>query len=373
MSPKFEKLLQRLESVEKFVTAKANKEADFGIVAGKFKQLANVLKLGKIRVNIVSRFPLLTATLEKLINSQSSLSSIYDLKTITPSTQPQPSLPNLSASLILQPSVLIGKDPIPYQLSNQQKFVIGRDDNCQITIPGEYTLVSMNHLEIIPKLEKSQNLSWEIHDLNSLNGTYINGEKLLGNSQKLNPGDCITLGYSQHTLRNPELLFECESKPAVIQQPKLEINFDNCEILCLVFNPSQPLDEQEKKIIEAAVKTQLLKLVIVWSASAEVLGSIEAQNNIYIAENWLNSYNLKGEYLVQTYLQLPRLDHCQGRSLTQILTSNSQSDYTQFYQVWETLVNGDYQEILKDRVKAKMILQLGKTDEIFNKKEAFLK
>ena len=69
MSLKFEKLLQRLESVEKFIAAKANQETDFEIVAGELKELTNVLKVGKIRVNIVSHFPVLTAALEKLINS----------------------------------------------------------------------------------------------------------------------------------------------------------------------------------------------------------------------------------------------------------------------------------------------------------------
>ncbi|GGA43430.1 FHA domain-containing protein [Okeania sp. KiyG1] len=374
MSPKFEKLLQQLESVEKFVAAKSNQEPDFEIVAEELKQLTNVLKVGKIRVNIVSRFPVLTAALEKLISSQYSLSSIYNLKTITPPTQPQPSLPNLSASLTLQPSVTTGEKPTPYQLSNQQKVTIGRQENCQISLSHECTLVSRNHLEIIPRLENSQNLVWEIRDLNSTHGTYINGEKLLGNSQKLNPGDRITLGSSQHTFRSPEFLFECESKPAVIQQPKLEINFNNCEILCLVINPSQPLDEQDKQLIEAAVNTQLFKLVIVWDTSAENLASPLVKNNIYIVETWLKSYNFRGEYLVQTYLQLPPFHHySQEQSLTQILTSNSQSDYTHFYQIWEKLVNSNHQEILKEQVQAKMILQLGKLDDIFNKKEAFLK
>ncbi|NES64588.1 MAG: FHA domain-containing protein [Okeania sp. SIO2D1] len=374
MSQKFEKLLQQLESVEKFVAAKSNQEPDFEIVAEELKQLTNVLKVGKNRVNIVSRFPVLTAALEKLINSQSSLSSIYDLKTITPPTQPQPNLPNLSTSLTLQPSVTTGEKPTPYQLSNQQKVTIGRQENCQISLSHECTLVSRNHLEIIPILENSQNLVWEIRDLNSTYGTYINGEKLVGSNQKLNPGDRITLGSPQHTFRSPEFRFECESKAAVIQEPKLEINFNNCEILCLVINPSQPLDEQDKQLIEAAVKTQLFKLVIVWDTSAENLASPLVKNNIYIAETWLKSYNFRGEYLVQTYLQLPPFHHySQEQSLTQILTLNSQSDYTKFYQIWETLVNGDYQEILKEQVKAKMILQLGKLDEIFNKKEAFLK
>lgn len=374
MSPKFEKLLQRLESVEKFVAFKANQEPDFGIVAGELKQLANVLKVGKFRVNIVSRLPVLTVALEKLISSQSSLLSIYDLKIIDQPTQPQLSLPNLSASLILQPSVTTGERPTPYQISNQQKIVIGKQENCHISLSYECTLVSRNHLEIIPTLEKSQNLVWEIRDLNSKNGTYVNGEKLIGSSQKLNPGDRITLGHSQHTFRSPEFRFECESKPGVIQEPKLEINFNNCEILCLVFNPSQPLNEQDKKLIEAGVNNQLFKMVIVWDTSAENLASPLVQNNIYIAETWLNNYNFRSEYLVQTYLEIPPFyNYSQSESSTQILTSNSQSDYTQFYQVWETLVNGDYQEILKEQVKVKMILQLGKLDDIFNKKEAFFK
>lgn len=93
-----------------------------------------------------------------------------------------------------------------------------------------------------------------------------------------------------------------------------------------------------------------------------------------MAETWLKSYNFRGEYLIQTYLQIPHFYHYnQEESSTQILTANYQSDYTQFYQVWETLVNGDYQEILKEQVKEKFILKLSKVDDILNKKEVFLK
>ena len=75
--------------------------------------------------------------------------------------------------------------------------------------------------------------------------------------------------------------------------------------MCLVFNPSQPLNEQDKKLIEAGVNNQLFKMVIVWDTSAENLASPLVQNNIYIAETWLNNYNFRSEYLVKTYLEIP--------------------------------------------------------------------
>lgn len=78
-------------------------------------------------------------------------------------------------------------------LSTTQETVIGRDPSCQIILdPIVYGGVSRRHLVVRPL---SQTGIWEICDLNSANGTYVNGQRLQGN-RILNAGDRIMLGQN---------------------------------------------------------------------------------------------------------------------------------------------------------------------------------
>ncbi len=64
-------------------------------------------------------------------------------------------------------------------------LIIGRRESCDIVLPDES--VSRRHARLEPKKE-----GWVISDLNSGNGTYINGVRV--NSTVLSPGDTIKLG-----------------------------------------------------------------------------------------------------------------------------------------------------------------------------------
>ena len=89
-----------------------------------------------------------------------------------------------------------------YQLSQTHEVAIGRDRNCQIALESiAYGMVSRRHATIRP-LAKGTFPRWEICDLSSANGTYINGIKLQG-CQTLEMGDRISLGID-----GPEFIFE---------------------------------------------------------------------------------------------------------------------------------------------------------------------
>lgn len=89
-----------------------------------------------------------------------------------------------------------------YQLSQTHEVAIGRDRNCQIALESiAYGMVSRRHATIRP-LAKGTFPRWEICDLSSANGTYINGIKLQG-CQTLEMGDRISLGTD-----GPEFIFE---------------------------------------------------------------------------------------------------------------------------------------------------------------------
>ena len=101
----------------------------------------------------------------------------------------------------------INSQPQKYQLSQTQEIVIGREIDCQIALDSNtYGMVSRRHAIVRP-LVNSSFPRWEIGDLNSANGTYINGNKLQG-YKILEIGDRILLGEN-----GPEFIFESSLPP----------------------------------------------------------------------------------------------------------------------------------------------------------------
>jgi RsiW-degrading membrane proteinase PrsW (M82 family) len=93
-----------------------------------------------------------------------------------------------------------------YPLSQNQVIVIGRDPStCQIVLDSQsYQGVSRRHVEIRP-LTTSTSPQWQICDLDSANGTFVNQKRLQG-CQPLHNGDRILLGKN-----GAEFVFEFQA------------------------------------------------------------------------------------------------------------------------------------------------------------------
>jgi RsiW-degrading membrane proteinase PrsW (M82 family) len=88
-------------------------------------------------------------------------------------------------------------------LPTQEVVVIGRDSHCQIVVdPVLYGAVSRRHAEIRPAATPTPQSqpTWWVCDLNSSNGTYVNGVRLQG-CQILQAGDRIVLGHNGPAFR----------------------------------------------------------------------------------------------------------------------------------------------------------------------------
>ncbi|MEM7724793.1 MAG: PrsW family glutamic-type intramembrane protease [Cyanobacteria bacterium P01_A01_bin.45] len=81
-----------------------------------------------------------------------------------------------------------------YNLSNYTEVVIGREPNCQVVLNSQdYATVSRRHATIRSSASVEGRTSFILCDLNSSNGTYLNGQRLFG-CQELQIGDRIVFG-----------------------------------------------------------------------------------------------------------------------------------------------------------------------------------
>ncbi len=103
-------------------------------------------------------------------------------------------------------------------LSLTQDTNIGRDPRCQLVLgnddSSDHDVVSRYHVLIRPRCPSGipAQTTWELCDQQSVNGTFVNGDRLWG-IRVLSPGDRIQLGQS-----GPVMLFELQH-PTVPSHP----------------------------------------------------------------------------------------------------------------------------------------------------------
>ena len=112
-------------------------------------------------------------------------------------------------------------EPRRYELSPTDAIALGRDPNCHIVIAAKHRMVSGVHAQIRPLEPISGNPQlWEVCDLDSTNGTYVNDVAIKG-GRILQQGDRIILGRN-----GPEFLFEYVSPtPVPLQPTRLQSSF----------------------------------------------------------------------------------------------------------------------------------------------------
>ncbi|ALF52582.1 hypothetical protein ACX27_06545 [Nostoc piscinale CENA21] len=103
-----------------------------------------------------------------------------------------------------------------YPLHASKEMVIGRDPSCQVVLDAMmYRMVSRRHAAVRPLSSSPDNkFTWVICDLNSANGTYLNGKRFYG-CQELQSGDRIGLGSD-----GPQFIFEYDLIPQATMMTK---------------------------------------------------------------------------------------------------------------------------------------------------------
>jgi hypothetical protein len=364
MSTKSEKLAQRLQEVQKFAAARIAQNAIYSAVAQDLVKISNSLKTGKLNVQIYSRFPILAQALQNFLGTHATLPNLYQFKIGTFPSEPQRSPSQSPATLILQSPSAIGEQQTRYPLSTIQKLVIGRRPGCQIQIPDQYTKVGGHHAEIQP-LAGNTSPTWQVCDLNSRNATYINGQRLQG-CQILQPGDRITLAYAYTNEKSIEFIFECQANATSEQNDEVYKQLADCDIVCLVFNPSQLISADELKFLEKASKTHISQLIVV----ADTSGS-SGQFTPAINSNFLqikSELQSKNPYLsLELFPLLLRPFYPNAQSVT--VESSFQTELDKFDEFLETGAKGRVEEILIKRITAQLLSQLSRIEKIVDSQE----
>ncbi|KYC39622.1 hypothetical protein WA1_30220 [Scytonema hofmannii PCC 7110] len=102
-----------------------------------------------------------------------------------------------------------------YSLLTTGEAIVGRDPSCQIVLSSNlYGMVSRRHASVRPSKTPDGRISYVLWDLNSANGTFLNGETLQG-SQELQAGDRVMFGSN-----GPEFVFEYQHKQPPVKAPQ---------------------------------------------------------------------------------------------------------------------------------------------------------
>lgn len=234
-----------------------------------------------------------------------------------------------------------------YLLPPNQKLSVGRDPSCHVSLPIKYTSISKKHAEIL-----SDGKTWHLRDLHSSNGTFVNGQRLMSSSfVLLHPGDKINFG-TLNAADSVELIFNFHSSVNQPKSPKFDsVNLlKECDILVLVYQPNEPINSAEIEVLKAAIKTNIIKIVIV-VASEENPHEEEEKTNITALQNWVQSNN-------------------RSKVISLIFGSLQSEEATpvKYLQLLEQM----FAEITPNNLKDIMKEITGKIDRVFNQREEYL-
>lgn len=373
MTTKVDKVSQRLQEIQKFVAGRINQDKNYSSIAQELEKLADSVKTTKPTVKIIGRFPIQAPALQNCLSSSKKLSDLCQFQTFTLPSTSQPTAPTSPAALILQYATVPGQKPPRHVLPTNQKVLIGRRSGCQLLIPDHYVKVSGHHAEVMPASLSSSGQtasSWQICDLNSTNGTYVNGNRLQGACQILQSGDQITLAYPTASEKCPEFIFESQAQVSS-KDDEVDKLIRDCEVLCLVTNPSQPLSTEEKQLIEKASKTQSVQLFIVMDvpASGTPVDEIQKMNQAGL-ETWIRSQSLgKPVELVTLTLRPFYPTNSQGAGAV----SGSQPQLNQFCKSLENLAQNWLDSKFVEQMNTKIIAQLSRIEQVLASQEDTLK
>jgi len=267
MASNIANLNQSFQVVSQFVTARVTHYRGLTEINQAIVNIAPLFNARQLSLQIFSQFPLLSNGLKNFFNAHPGFRQFYSSKVLDFPINSTVTATNCPPTLILKANSTVGQAEARYELSSSQSILLGRDlqhqndaKRLQIPLPL-YKKVSGCHAEIqtVSSMDSAAQ-SWQICDLNSTNGTYINRHKIKGR-QVLTSGDRITLSYPSASEKAPEFIFEGQVASSTPNHSSS--NQVDADLIFLVIHPTQTLNASEKQLIEQISKASIFGFVIV--------------------------------------------------------------------------------------------------------------
>ncbi|MEO0849497.1 MAG: FHA domain-containing protein [Cyanobacteria bacterium J06648_1] len=308
MPPKAEKLSQTIESLQLFLSRKAEEREDLAEISRQLAQYNKTLKQKKLTVQIVSHEPALAQAVFDLISVEKELKRFFQLKFDRIPPTPKQTTPKQCASIKLRQHLNNGTGLQQYkELDASREYTIGRSPESDITINGKlYQGVSWNHAVILPSAEGVQTTQWQIGDQGSTNGTFVNGQQV-EDGQLLSSGDVITLACPQTGDKVAELAFDLRVEALNREADREYWEAVDCDLIMVVVDSKEALAAEVKEFIQNLDRTYISQqfiLVDTPDPKKEPDTAKEADKNLKAIETWLKTdVKDKGFESVPLYLK----------------------------------------------------------------------
>jgi hypothetical protein len=370
-----ENFTQCLQAAYQFSLSRQSRLEALFEVTQSLGKVNKVINDPTLKFQVFSQFPLLSEGMSNWLNSHQALRNFYRPQISELPSFASSSNQSQSPKLILSANPGINQLEVRYKLSLNQNIKIGRDlqgrtSSSLIEIPlPMYKKVSDPHAEICNVTSlSSTNPSWQICDLNSTNGTYINGQKIKG-CQTLKSGDRITLGYPNFSEKAPEFIFEGQVQRST--QGSSATQLIDSDLICLVISPNKELSDSEKQLIDQVSRAKIAGFIIIVDNSG--LSSADDQKAI--------AHLSSIESSIQR--QFPKLAEMLGTIALSLhpfypnippapLAPQIQQRFNEFSENLINLAKTDGTRILIDRANAQLQEQLYQIDIVLAKQQEAL-
>jgi FHA domain len=345
---------KQIEDVENFVAARVTQAPAYAAINQSLTGLKKTLALGKLVFQIVGQDPVQVQNLEKLLGHSSSLKAHYDIRSTVLADLTEPDL--ASAVLALQNTNV----PTYYELSSAQTYTIGRNPHsAQVLLADSLSLVSGCHA----KLQFLPNSGWQIRDLESRNGTYINGKRIKS-WERLETGNHICLGSASDDIASGILSFEYFIP--VVHAGNV-VNLFDCDVMGLIVDLNQPISKSTQKFIHQAIESTVSKVFVV-AVTPLNTNPEAAKSHLSDLESWVIAQPYSASVEIAHLLLQPIARNLKAT----ILLPHAQPEFDSFCQSLITLVQGKVEPIIFQRTVTQLVEQVKAIEVLLNHQQTTL-